>query len=146
MRAGFLFPVLWRIRIARALVCALLLLVALLMLALGLQPPLLLLAVIQRRCGKSDIEVSYSEIIRARIVFFRPQRFLESFDRIWRQRLDRKQCTRRRSARGFRAILFEQRKPLLNTHDTRHARPNFSARAESSQTNDLARSVEQRPA
>jgi len=58
MRAGFLFPLLRLIGIVRALVCTLLFLVALLMLALGLQPLLLLLAVIQGRSGKSDIEIS----------------------------------------------------------------------------------------
>src|SRR5258708_26799484 len=145
MRAGFLFPLLRLVGTARALVRALLFLVALLMLALGQQTPLLLLAVIQRRCRKSDIEISCSEIIRARIVLFPPQRFLQSFDRIWRQRLDRKERTRRRSALSFPAILFEQRKRLLNTHDTRNAPPAFSARAEGSQPDDLARAIEQGP-
>src|SRR5260370_37807919 len=116
------------------------------MLALGLQPLLLLLAVIQGRSGKSDIEISGGEIIGARIVFFRAQSFLEPFDRIRRERLDRRARTRRRSPRGFRAILIEQREPLFNPHDTRDARPAFSARAEGSQADDLARTVEQRPA
>src|SRR5229473_6493683 len=146
MRAGFLFPLLRLIGIVRALVRALLFLVALLMLALGLQAPLLLFPVIQGRSGKSDIEISGGEIIGARIVFFRAQRFLEPLDRIRSDRLDRKERTRRRSARGFRAILIEQREPLFNTHDTRDARPAFSARAEGSQADDLARTVEQRPA
>src|SRR5260370_4383764 len=146
MRGGLLFAMFRLIGIARALVRALLFLVALLMLALGLQPLLLLLAVIQGRSGKSDIEISGGEIIGARIVFFRAQRFLEPFDRIRSDRLDRKERTRRRSARGFRAILIEQREPLLNTHDTRDARPAFSARAEGSQADDLAGTVEQRPA
>src|SRR6266850_668961 len=146
MRSGFLFPLLRLTGIARVLVGALLFLVALLMLALGLQPPLLLLPVIQGRCGKSDIEISGGEIIRAPIIFFRPQRFLEPFDGLRYQRLDRKERTRRQSARGFRAILLEQRKRLLNAHDTRHARPAFSVRAERCQPDDLARSVEQRPA
>src|SRR5260370_13455816 len=63
MLAGLLFPLFRLIGIARALVRALLFLVALLMLALGLQPLLLLLAVIQGRSGKSDIEISGGEII-----------------------------------------------------------------------------------
>src|SRR6266849_2556731 len=146
MRAGFLFPLLGLIGIAGVLVSALLFLVALFMLTLGLQTPLLLLTVIQGRCGQSDIEISGGEIIRARIVFFRPQRVLEAFYGIRGQRLDRKERTRRQSARGFRAILLEQRQRLLNTHDTRHARPVFSARAEGCETDDLTCSVEQRSA
>src|SRR5437762_8186590 len=89
MRAGFLFPLLRFIGVACVLLGGLLFLVALLMLALGLQAPLLLLPVIQGRCGKSDIEISGGEIIGAWIVFFRLQRLLEPFDGIRRQR-DRK--------------------------------------------------------
>src|SRR5712692_706208 len=146
VRASFFFPLLWRIGIARALGCALLLFITPLMLALGLQPSFLLLPVIQGRCGKSDIEVSRGEIVRARIVFFGTQRFLESINRIRRQRLDRKQRPWRRRARGFRTILFEERKRLLNTHDPGHAGPVLSARAEGRQPDDLARCVEQRTA
>src|SRR5260370_1960706 len=146
MRGGLLFAMFRLIGIARALVRAWLFLVALRMLALGLQPLLLLLAVIQGRSGKSDIEISGGEIIGARIVFFRAQRFLEPFDRIRSDRLDRKERTRRRSARGFRAILIQQREPLFNTHDTRHAPPAFSARAAGSPADDLARTVEKRAA
>src|SRR5882762_11306280 len=142
MRSGFLFPLLRLIGIARVLVSALLFLVALLMLALGLQPPLLLLPVIQGRCGKGDIEISSGEIIRAWIVFFRPQRFLEPFDRVRGKRLDRKKRTGWRSALGVRAILIEKREGCLNTHDPRHARPAFSARTEGGQPDNLARAVE----
>src|SRR5438132_9503488 len=98
MRAGFFFPLLRRIGIARAVVRALLFLVALLMLALGLQPPLLLLPVIQGRGGKSNIEISGGEIVGAGIVFFRAQGLLEPFNRIRSDMFDRKERTRRRSA------------------------------------------------
>src|SRR5206468_12523701 len=57
---------------------------------------------------------------------------------------------RRRGGRwgsgGFCQILLEKREGCLNTHDTRHARPAFSARTEGSQPYDLARAVEQRAA
>src|SRR5947208_7611183 len=132
MRAGFLFPVLWRIGIAGILAGGLLFLVALLMLALGLQPPLLLLAVIQGRRGKSDIEISGGEIVGARIVFFRAQRFLEPFDRIRSERLDRKERARRRSTLGVRTILIEKRECLFNEHDTGDARHASSTCAEGS--------------
>src|SRR5438034_457870 len=92
------------------------------------------------------IEISNSEIIRARIVFFRPQCFLESFDRIGSDRLDREKRCGRWGTRGFCPILLEKREGCLNTHDTRHARPAFSARTEGSQPYDLARAVEQRAA
>src|SRR5882724_12591867 len=146
MRTGFLFPLLRLIGIARVLVSALLFLVALPMLALGLQPPLLLFPVIQGRSGKSNIEISSSQIIRARIVLFCLQSLLEPFDRIRSERLDRKEGTGRRSARGFRAILLEKREGRLNTDNTGHAWTAFSACAEGSQPDDLARCVEQRPA
>src|SRR5437660_7908406 len=112
MRAGFLFPVLGRIGIACILTGDLLFLVALLMLALGLQPLLLLLAVIEGRRGKSDIEISGGEIVGARIVFFRTQRFLEPFDRIRSERLDGKERARRRYTLGAWAILIEKRECL----------------------------------
>src|SRR5947207_12970845 len=112
MRSSFFFPLLRRIRINRLLARVLLFLASLIMLALGLQPHLLLLAVIKWRRRKSDIEISNREIIRTCIVFFRAQGFLQSFDRISRQRLDGKERARRRSARDFRAILIEQRQRL----------------------------------
>src|SRR5207249_12014453 len=111
--------------IARIFAGGLLFLVALLMLALGLQPLLLLLAVIQGRCGKSDIEISGGEIVGARIVFFRAQRFLEPFDRIRGERLDGKERARRRCTLGAWAILIEKRERLLNAHDTGDAGPAF---------------------
>src|SRR5258708_35976729 len=87
MRAGFLFPLLRLVGTARALVRALLFLVALLMLALGQQTPLLLLSVIQRRSRNTHLALSCSAIIRARIVLFPPQRIVKYFDRIFRQPL-----------------------------------------------------------
>src|SRR5437879_8416919 len=146
MRARFLFPLLRLLSTACALIRALLFLVALIMLALGLQPPLLLFAVIQRGSRKSDIESSRGEIIWARIVFFRPQCFLETFDGVRSYRLDRKEHTSRRSARGFGATLLEKRESHFNTDNAGHAGPAFSARAEGSQPNDLSRGVEQRAA
>src|SRR5258708_12709345 len=72
MRASFLFPLLRPVGAVRALVRAFLFLVALVMLALGLKPPLLLLPIIQRRRGKGDIDISSSQIIPPPIVFFLP--------------------------------------------------------------------------
>src|SRR5437879_13522041 len=65
MRAGFLFPLLRFIGVACVLLGGLLFLVALLMLALVLQAPLLLLPVIQGRGGKSDMKISVGEIVGA---------------------------------------------------------------------------------
>src|SRR5258708_21143684 len=127
MRAGLLFTLLRLIGTAGVLVSTLLFLVTLFMLALGLQTPVLLLAVIQWRSGQSDVEISGGEIIRAGIIFFRAQRFLEPFDGIRGQRLDWKEHTRRQSARGFCAILLEPRQRLLDTDDTGHAWPLVSA-------------------
>src|SRR5207245_863725 len=145
-RAHFLFPLLRLVTAAGALVRRLLFLVALLMLALGLQPPIFLFPVIQRRSRKSDIEISNSEIIRARIVFFRPQCFLESFDRVGSDRLDREKRSGRWGTRGFCPILLEKRESGVDTHDTGHTRPAFSVCTEGRQPNDLARCVEQRAA
>src|SRR5258708_12692789 len=146
MRARFLFPLLRFLSTACALIRALLFLVALIMVALGLQPPLILFAVIQRGSRKSDIEISRGEIIWARIVFFRPQCFLEAFDGVRSYRLAGKEHTGGRSAGGFGATLLEKRESHFNTDNAGHAGPAFSARAEGSQPNDLSRGVEQRAA
>src|SRR5207244_7922501 len=80
MRAGFLFPVLGRVGIARIFAGALLFLVALLMLALGLQTLFLLLAVVLGRSGTSEIGISVGDMVGVGSVFCGAQRFLRSLE------------------------------------------------------------------
>jgi hypothetical protein len=67
--ASVLFPLFGRVRIVSVFGGLLVLLVALLMDAFGCKPTLLFFAVVERRRGQGDVEVSSRKVVRAGIEF-----------------------------------------------------------------------------